>query len=83
MVAAMSPIAVFGATGLTGRLVVQRVLAQGVEVVAPLRNPGPMAFEHPNLFVMEGPPKSLADFDRCVSVADAVISCLGPPALNS
>jgi hypothetical protein len=74
----MSTMAVFGAAGITGGLVAERVLTQGDEGVALVRDPGPMTFEHPNLFVMEENPRSLADVDRCVSVADAVIHGLAP-----
>ena len=69
--------AVFGATGLTGRLVVQNALAQGHEVVAMVRDPARMALEHPNLVVISGSPTLWADVERCVQGADAVIHCLG------
>ena len=78
VVKATFTIAVFGATGVTGGLVFQRGLAHGDEGVALVRDPGPMTFEHPNLFVMEENPRSLADVDRCVSIADAVIHGLAP-----
>lgn len=70
-------LAVFGATGLTGGLVVRNALAQGHEVVAMVRDPRRMALEHPNLVVMGGSPTLGADVERCVQGADAVIHCLG------
>ena len=70
-------LAVFGATGLTGGLVVQNALAQGHEVVAMVRDPARMALEHPNLVVISGSPTLRADVERCVQGADAVIHCLG------
>lgn len=70
-------LAVFGATGLTGGLVVRNALAQGHEVVAMVRDPRRMALEHPNLVVMGGSPTLGADVERCVQAADAVIHCLG------
>jgi nucleoside-diphosphate-sugar epimerase len=70
-------LAVFGATGLTGGLVVRNALAQGHEVVAMVRDPARMALENPNLVVISGSPTSRADVERCVQEADAVIHCLG------
>ncbi len=74
----MAKLAVFGAAGLTGELVVQRALAQGEEVLALERNPGRVTLEYPNLLVLEGNPRSLADLDGCVSVAVALIHCQAP-----
>jgi uncharacterized protein YbjT (DUF2867 family) len=73
----MSRIAVFGATGLTGGLVVRRALAQGHEVVALVRDPARMRLEHPALVVIGGSPTAISDVERCVQGADAVIHCLG------
>lgn len=73
----MSRIAVFGATGLTGGLVVRHALDQGREVVALVRDPGRLALRHPNLRVIGGSPTLAADVERCVQGADAVIHCLG------
>ena len=70
-------IAVFGATGLTGGLVVSRALEAGHEVVALVRDPGRYAFEHAGLTVLGGSPTAPADVDRCVRGTDAVIHCLG------
>jgi nucleoside-diphosphate-sugar epimerase len=46
----MSRITVFGATGLTGRLVVKHALAQGHEVVALVRDPARLTASPPPLF---------------------------------
>ena len=73
----MSRIAVFGATGLTGGLVVRQALAQGHEVVALARDPGSVTLQHPSLRVIGGSPISVTDVERCVQGADAVIHCLG------
>lgn len=73
----MSRIAVFGATGLTGGLVVKHALDQGHEAVALVRDPGRLALRHPNLRVIGGSPTLAADVERCVQGADAVIHCLG------
>jgi uncharacterized protein YbjT (DUF2867 family) len=70
-------LAVFGATGRTGGLVVTRALAQGHEVAALVRTPARLALSHPNLVVLQGSPTAAADVERCVQGADAVIHCLG------
>jgi len=73
----MSRIAVFGATGLTGGLVVRQALAQGHEVVALVRDPGKVTLTHANLRVIGGSPTAIADVERCLQGADAVIHGLG------
>lgn len=73
----MSRIAVFGATGLTGGLVVREALVQGHEVAALVRDAGRMTLQHPALVVIAGSPTAIGDVERCVQGADAVIHCLG------
>lgn len=73
----MSRLAVFGATGLTGGLVVKHALAQGHAVTVLVRNPARVAIDAPGLVVIGGSPTSAADVERCVQGADAVIHCLG------
>jgi len=73
----MSRIAVFGATGLTGGLVVRQALAQGHEVIALARDPGSVTLRHTSLRVIGGSPISVTDVERCIQGADAVIHCLG------
>jgi toxin HigB-1 len=82
VVNAVAKLAVFGAAGLTGGLVVQRALAQGEEVLALERNPGRVTLEYPNLLVLEGNPRSLTDVDGCVQGTDAIGIAKTPDALN-
>ncbi len=70
-------LAIFGATGLTGRFVVQKALSQGNQVVALVRDPNRIAITHPSLTVIGGSPIVRDDVDRCVGGAHAVIHCLG------
>lgn len=70
-------IAVFGATGLTGGLVVDRALAAGHRVTALVRNPDAVRRKHEHLTVIGGSPTSEADVEACVRGADVVIHCLG------
>ena len=70
-------IAVFGATGATGRKVVARALASGHEVVAIARRPQAIK-PAPNLKVFRADVLDAASFVEAVEDADAVISCIGP-----
>lgn len=70
-------IAVLGATGKTGGLVVKQALEQGYQVVALVRDPVRLTLRHPQLSVMKGSPTSLADAEKCLNGVDAVIHCLG------
>jgi len=70
-------IAVFGATGLTGGLVVERALSAGHRVTALVRNPDAVRRRHERLTVIGGSPTSDADVEACVRGADVVIHCLG------
>jgi len=71
-------LAVFGATGGVGRHVVTQALDRGDSVTAYVRNPAKLDITHSSLTVIAG---ELTDRDavrRAVTVADAVISALGP-----
>lgn len=70
-------IAVFGATGLTGGLVVERALAAGHRVTALVRSPERVRRAHAQLTVIGGSPTSAADVEACVRGAEVVIHCLG------
>jgi uncharacterized protein YbjT (DUF2867 family) len=70
-------LAVFGATGLTGGLVLAQALEQGHEVTALVRDPSRVSLSHPRLTVLGGSPTAPDDVERCVRGADAVIHCLG------
>jgi nucleoside-diphosphate-sugar epimerase len=75
-------IAVFGATGAVGRLVVRRALADGHEVVAHARRPERLGIHHPGLRVVAGPLHDEVSIARTLAGADAVISALGPRPLQ-
>jgi nucleoside-diphosphate-sugar epimerase len=70
-------VAVFGATGLTGGLVLSQALEQGHEITALVRDPSRVSLSHPRLTVLGGSPTDASDVGRCVQGADAVIHCLG------
>jgi len=71
-------ITVFGATGGTGRQIIEKALAAGHYVIAYVRNPSKLNINHEHLTVIQG---ELADeplIESAVRGADAVISALGP-----
>ena len=70
-------LAIFGATGLTGGLVLAQALEQGHEVTALVRDPSRVSLNHPQLTVLGGSPTAPEDVERCIQGADAVIHCLG------
>jgi putative NADH-flavin reductase len=74
-------IALFGATGRTGRRVLARALATGHAVRALARDPSRLA-PHPALTVLSGDVLDPDAVQRTVAGADAVISCLGNAGLQ-
>lgn len=69
---------VFGATGKTGRFVVEQALAQGHTVTAFVRNPALFGMKSANLRVVQGDITDTAAVSSAVAGQDAVISVLGP-----
>lgn len=72
-------IAVFGANGATGRLVVKQALARGYGVTAVTRHPETFPLRHERLQVMQGDVFDLAAVEQAVAGQDAVLSTLGVP----
>jgi putative NADH-flavin reductase len=73
-------IAVIGATGRTGRLLVGELLGRGHDVVALVRDPAKAGDLGAQVHVVAGDSRSRADLDRLLAGADAVVSALGPTA---
>jgi len=71
-------IAVFGATGGTGKHVVEQALAAGYEVVAYTRNPSKFNITHEHLTVVQGELADQALIENAIQGANAVLSTLGP-----
>jgi putative NADH-flavin reductase len=71
-------ITVFGATGGTGKHLVEQALTSGNEVVAYVRDPSKLGIVHEHLSIVQGELSDAALIERAVSGADAVISVLGP-----
>jgi putative NADH-flavin reductase len=70
-------LAVFGASGRTGRPLVQQALDAGHDVIALVRTPATFSLQHERLTVVQGDVMNAADVDTVVQGADAVLSVLG------
>lgn len=67
---------IIGATGRTGRHVVQQALARGHDVTAMIRRPGAIE-AHAGLRLVVSDPLNAADLAPILAGQDVVISCLG------
>lgn len=70
-------IAIFGATGRVGVLLVEQALAAGHEVVALARDPASMSLRGERLALVQGDVMRHEDVERVAQGADAVISVIG------
>lgn len=71
-------ITVFGASGTTGKHVVEQALGAGHQVIAFARAASKLGVENPNLTVVQGDISEGAAVERAIAGTDAVISVLGP-----
>ena len=69
---------IFGATGGTGKQLVQRALQRGHVVVAYARTPSKLNIQHQNLQIVEGDIRDGEQVARAIEGVDGVISALGP-----
>lgn len=69
-------IALFGATGRTGRLVLDRLLARGDRIRALVRDPAKLA-PRAGLETLAGDARDTPAVARAVASADAIVCCLG------
>jgi NAD(P)-dependent dehydrogenase (short-subunit alcohol dehydrogenase family) len=70
-------IAVFGATGQAGQLLVKKALADGYDVVAYARNPSKLDQRSEQLTVIQGELNDQASIEKTITGVDAVVSLLG------
>lgn len=70
-------LAIFGATGKTGRLLVQQALAEGHDVAALARDPAKMGVTHARLRTVSGSVDQVDAVQDAVRDADVVVSALG------
>lgn len=73
-------ITIFGASGAIGQHLMQGALDKGDFVTAYVRNPDKIKLNHPNLRFVKGELTNVSAIETAVSIADAVISTLGPPS---
>jgi putative NADH-flavin reductase len=70
-------VAIFGASGRTGRPLVEQALAAGYEVRVLMRDPSKFQIRHGRLAVVRGDVLDAAKVDETVAGTDAVLSALG------
>ncbi len=68
---------IFGATGPTGRRLVERAIAEGHEVTAFVRDPSRMRMNHEHLSVVVGDARDAARVEEAVAGREAAVSALG------
>jgi nucleoside-diphosphate-sugar epimerase len=71
---------IFGATGRTGKHLVEQALAAGYEVIAFVRNPSQLTTSHEHLTVVQGDATDPVAVERAVQGTDTVISVLATSA---
>jgi putative NADH-flavin reductase len=74
---------IFGATGGTGKLVVQQALQKGCHITAFIRNPAKMDIKDPKLKIVPGDVLDQSAVNSAMPGHDAVICCLGAPATKA
>lgn len=71
-------LAIFGASSVSGKLLVEKALVKGYEVTAFVRDAAKLRITNPNLNVICGDALNPVDVDSAVRGNDAVLSTLGP-----
>lgn len=73
----MKKIIVFGATGDTGKQVVEQALQTEHQVTVVVRNPGAFTIRHKSLDIVKGDVFQSQTFEDAIKGKDVVVSCLG------
>lgn len=71
-------ITIFGGTGATGQLLINKALQSGYTVTAFVRTPTKISVQHHNLKIVKGELTDIDKIDEAIKNAEAVISVLGP-----
>jgi putative NADH-flavin reductase len=74
----MKKIAVFGASGRTGKLFTELALQNGNEVKALVRQPSRLGFQHSNLQIIQGDCSDPSKVGETVKATHVVVDLLGP-----
>ena len=78
----MKNIVVFGATGRTGKYIVQYALQAGHQVTAFDHHADKLAFNHPNLHIAVGDVYNREQVEKAIEGKDVVISALGTTKID-
>src|SRR6266850_1746568 len=73
---------ILGATGGTGRALLDQGLERGHQVTAFVRSPQKLGAPREALTVLRGDPRSVAELSAALPAHDAVLSALGPPGVG-
>ncbi|SMG35622.1 Putative NADH-flavin reductase [Marivirga sericea] len=73
----MMTLAIFGGTGLTGKLVLEKALKKGFKVKALVRNPDKLKINDSNLQIIQGDVLNLEDVQKTIESSDVVLSLFG------
>jgi putative NADH-flavin reductase len=68
---------IFGASGATGKHLVQQALEQGYEVTAFVRDPNKLSLQHERLSIAQGNVSNYGAVEKAIQGKDAVLSTLG------
>tara|TARA_R110002073_G_scaffold336006_1_gene529836 strand:+ start:62 stop:715 length:654 start_codon:yes stop_codon:yes gene_type:complete len=69
-------ILILGATGRTGKLILEEALNQGYEVNCLVREPKKIKENHKNLKILKGSPEQISDLESAIKDCKAIISAL-------
>ncbi len=69
---------IFGASSPTGKLLVEKTLTRGDDVIAFVRDTSKLGISHPGLNILRGDALKYEDVASAVKGCDAVLSTLGP-----
>jgi putative NADH-flavin reductase len=70
-------VTIFGATGFSGKEILQEALAQNYKVTILVRSFSVVNIQHPNLNIIQGNVLNRDDVAKCLTNQNAVIQCLG------
>lgn len=71
-------ITIFGGTGKTGLLLIEKALKNGHTVTVFARTPSKISIQHNNLKIVKGELEEYGKIEEAIKNADAVLSVLGP-----
>lgn len=74
---------VIGATGLTGRLLIKKLLRNNYEITALARNPSDLKDVDGSIKVLKGDARDPESLERAIQGQDAVLSAFGPRSMKT